>query len=621
MVQETARKWFVETFAVDPVRAVRDLPKHRLIKRASPANVATFLLDSKLKLSERQFGEYLCMTKDPFAKFVGGAYASKFDFKRQSLTSALRSFFVAGPFLIPKDVICVEYLCKLFAKRYYNTNHHTFDSFEIVFVISFSALMMSISVHGHRGGSGSPRSKIMTLDTFSSRIRAIQSCEYVEDQVIKDIYEDVLRLPVHCIVVNTTNSTEGDSRLRSDRSSLTGGSHCALRKLSPHLRMSSPGMMNMVDEFIRMGIVDSDLVTKVMQCIDRKLFLDAKNLKLAYLDRRLCVGNNADNSTILLRPSLYATTLSALELHSGLDVLHIESGTGYMTALLAAAVGKRGRVSALDASPLWSKRSRSNVAAVHAILAKSIPGGMSDVNSMCANIWSLPRSMRRKYDRIFCGREVSSICLKAVLLSLLKVGGILVCGTTAENNDSNTVMLSRVMKLNEDNDFVKTHLGSGDIDVDTILPLPKLRHASSRNQVFLFKQNNTRKEDDDDDDDDSKRLNTRLYESARRSFSSKSQESYRLLDFAVYDVAMKTLMLKKCLEILHVESGTGYMTSLLARAVGTCVVTCSSASLSLSLSLEHTHTHTHTRYKRTCCGSRCKAGIYKTNTNICFEHT
>ena len=43
----------------------------------------------------------------------------------------------------------------------------------------------------------------------------------------------------------------------------------------------------MVDNFLRLGIVDSDLVTKVMQCVDRKLFLDAKNLKLAYNDRRI----------------------------------------------------------------------------------------------------------------------------------------------------------------------------------------------------------------------------------------------------------------------------------------------------------------------------------------------
>ena len=72
----------------------------------------------------------------------------------------------------------------------------------------------------------------------------------------------------------------------------------------------------MVDNFLRLGIVDSDLVTKVMQCVDRKLFLDAKNLKLAYNDRRIVVGS-VDNGTVLLRPSVYVV----------FDVTHLKINT------------------------------------------------------------------------------------------------------------------------------------------------------------------------------------------------------------------------------------------------------------------------------------------------------
>ena len=120
----------------------------------------------------------------------------------------------------------VEYLSKLFSKRYYNTNH-SFESFEVVFVISFSALMMSISVHGNLGNRR--RNNNLTLETFSSRIRAIQSCESIDAQLIKQIYDDVLRVPAHRKASVESSKDSEDSRSRSDRSSSVA-SHNILRK-------------------------------------------------------------------------------------------------------------------------------------------------------------------------------------------------------------------------------------------------------------------------------------------------------------------------------------------------------------------------------------------------------
>ena len=321
IVKETQMQHFVEIFGTDPIRAVKFAMSHKMIARITPGNLASFLLDPKLKLSETQLGEYMCVSNHHLAKGLSGhlqvakclgeQYASRFDFKTTSLVNALRSFF-GGPFLIPKDVKDVEYLSKLFSKRYYNTNH-SFESFEVVFVISFSALMMSISVHGNLGNRR--RNNNLTLETFSSRIRAIQSCESIDAQLIKQIYDDVLRVPAHRKASVESSKDSEDSRSRSDRSSSVA-SHNILRKHSPHLRLSSPGMMNMVDNFLRLGIVDSDLVTKVMQCVDRKLFLDAKNLKLAYNDRRIVVGS-VDNGTVLLRPSVYVV----------FDVTHLKINT------------------------------------------------------------------------------------------------------------------------------------------------------------------------------------------------------------------------------------------------------------------------------------------------------
>ena len=188
---------------------------------------------------------------------------------------------------------------------------------------------------------------------------------------------------------------------------------------------------------------------------------------------------------------------------------------------------------------------------------------MASVDMMCANVWSLPRTMRRRYDRIFCGREISSACLNKVISSLLKVGGILVCGMPGSNKVDT---LCRVVKLGgQSSEFAKHHIGGGDIDMDSIAPLPKLSHTRP---AEMISSSSSREEEESDEIPDRDR--NRLYHTATMMFPPKSEAEYdRLLNMDVYDAAIKTLKLKKSLEILHIESGTGYMTVLLAKMIGT----------------------------------------------------
>lgn len=62
------------------------------------------------------------------------------------------------------------------------------------------------------------------------------------------------------------------------------------------------------------------------------------------------------------QPSLLATWMELLEINAGARVVHIGSGTGYFSAVLAAIVGPSGQVTAIEVEPSLAARARANLA-------------------------------------------------------------------------------------------------------------------------------------------------------------------------------------------------------------------------------------------------------------------
>jgi protein-L-isoaspartate(D-aspartate) O-methyltransferase len=63
------------------------------------------------------------------------------------------------------------------------------------------------------------------------------------------------------------------------------------------------------------------------------------------------------------QPSFVAKLIDALELQPGDRVVHVGAGTGYFTAIIAAAVGRDGRVIGIELDPELASRARRNLSA------------------------------------------------------------------------------------------------------------------------------------------------------------------------------------------------------------------------------------------------------------------
>lgn len=83
-------------------------------------------------------------------------------------------------------------------------------------------------------------------------------------------------------------------------------------------------------------------------------------------------------------PSSLARWIDALDLGSGETVVHIGSGTGYYTAILAEVVGRSGRVLAFEIDPVLAARARANLRNYPQVSALSVEPDSVGVNSVDA---------------------------------------------------------------------------------------------------------------------------------------------------------------------------------------------------------------------------------------------
>ncbi|KAL7290062.1 hypothetical protein TKK_0015791 [Trichogramma kaykai] len=95
------------------------------------------------------------------------------------------------------------------------------------------------------------------------------------------------------------------------------------------------------------GVVESNLVFNTMKTIDRREFLIDRSK--AYIDAPQQIGHGKTISA----PHMHARTLEAFseQLKNGKRALDIGSGTGYVTACMALALGSKGCVVAIECIP------------------------------------------------------------------------------------------------------------------------------------------------------------------------------------------------------------------------------------------------------------------------------
>lgn len=102
---------------------------------------------------------------------------------------------------------------------------------------------------------------------------------------------------------------------------------------------------------LRHGVVTRSRVEAALRAVDRGYFVPPELAASAYSDCPLAIGHAATISA----PHMHAYALELLEgqLGAGRRVLDVGSGTGFLTACMAAMVGETGRAVGIDhVSPL-----------------------------------------------------------------------------------------------------------------------------------------------------------------------------------------------------------------------------------------------------------------------------
>jgi len=114
---------------------------------------------------------------------------------------------------------------------------------------------------------------------------------------------------------------------------------------------------NMVEQQIRTWEVLNDRVLNVLREVPRERFVPERYRKLAFADLRIPLPKGQ----YMLEPKIEARILQAVDPQKTEQVLHIGTGSGYLTACLARMAA---HVTSVDIHPELTEMARANLAAV-----------------------------------------------------------------------------------------------------------------------------------------------------------------------------------------------------------------------------------------------------------------
>lgn len=167
--------------------------------------------------------------------------------------------------------------------------------------------------------------------------------------------------------------------------------------------------VQLVEQLVSDGVLHTPLLTKAFRDIDRKDFVLAESLEEVYEDISLPIGFDQTIS----QPSTVAFMLELLEPQAGQNILDVGSGSGWTTALLAAVVGREGKVCGVELIPELVAYGQENLAKYTYEQAEIHQSGEE---------LGLPE--QAPFDRILVSATAAEI--PQPLVDQLKTGGIMV---------------------------------------------------------------------------------------------------------------------------------------------------------------------------------------------------
>jgi len=163
----------------------------------------------------------------------------------------------------------------------------------------------------------------------------------------------------------------------------------------------------MVRALQQQGFADGK-VAKAMRRIDRALFVPESERQSAYAPIPLPIGHGQTISA----PTIVAQMSTLLEVHEGMSILEVGTGSGYQAAILSELAGREGKVTTIDRIAELIGMAKANCA----------KAGCRNIEFMHGN-GAKGYEKDAPYDRILVAAAAPKI--PGALVSQLKEGGIM----------------------------------------------------------------------------------------------------------------------------------------------------------------------------------------------------
>jgi protein-L-isoaspartate(D-aspartate) O-methyltransferase len=163
----------------------------------------------------------------------------------------------------------------------------------------------------------------------------------------------------------------------------------------------------LVDHLRANGHLSDARVDYAFSRVARERFLPNTPLDVVYSDTGVPILHNNEGHTTVSStlPSMIASLLTSAQLQEGLNVLHINTGTGYTAALISQIIGTSGHITSLEvnrelASKAENTLLRAGFSSVSVVNRDAVEGyaprAQYDRIISSAGIWDIPLSWKRQ---------------------------------------------------------------------------------------------------------------------------------------------------------------------------------------------------------------------------------
>lgn len=158
----------------------------------TPRDITSFLRIYHDFFDETELGDYLGEGDEDFKVQVRLTYVRAISFEGMTLVESLRHFLTNGGFRLPGEAQKIERMVEAFAQCFYEDSPTSFSSADTAMIIAYSIIMLNTDLHNPQ-----VKKNKMSKEQFVKNNRGIDNGKDLPRRYLEEIYDDILRNPMH----------------------------------------------------------------------------------------------------------------------------------------------------------------------------------------------------------------------------------------------------------------------------------------------------------------------------------------------------------------------------------------------------------------------------------------